>query len=77
MIYAAAGITTANNGGSPTVDDFFLKASENGDLGIRVVIWPNGRNAKLIESYGEKRQGAQLDKAGKVFLGPAKLFADG
>ena len=31
----------------------------------------------MIESYGEKRQGAQLDKAGKVFLGPAKLFADG
>ena len=25
----------------------------------------------------KKRQGAQLDKAGKVFLGPAKLFADG
>ena len=55
MIYAAAGITTANNGGSPTVDDFFLKASENGDLGIRVVIWPNGRNAKLIAKRGRVR----------------------
>ena len=77
MVYAAAGITTANNGGSPTVDDLFLKASENGDLGIRVVIWPNGRNAKVVESYGKKRQGTQLDKEGKVFLGPVKLFADG
>lgn len=54
---------------------FSSRPAKTADLGIRVVIWPNGRNAKLIESYGEKRQGAQLDKAGKVFLGPAKLFA--
>lgn len=77
MTYAAAGVTTANNGGSPTMDEFFLKGSKNGDLKIRVVIWPNGRNPKLIESYGKKRQGTQLDEAGKVFLGPVKLFADG
>lgn len=77
MTYAAAGITTANNGGSPTLDKFFLKGSENGALKIRVVIWPNGRNAKLVESYGDKRQGTQLDANGKVFLGPVKLFADG
>ena len=77
MTYASAGITTANNGGSPTVDEFFLKGSENGDLKIRVVIWPNGRNAKLIESYGDKRSGAVLDKKGLVILGAAKLFADG
>ena len=77
MTYAAAGITTANNGGSPSIDQYILKASETGDLKIRVVIWPNGRNAKLIESYGDKRQGTQLDEKGKVFLGPAKLFADG
>ena len=77
MTYAAAGVTTANNGGRPTMDEFFLKGSKNGDLKIRVVIWPNGRNPKLIESYGKKRQGTQLDEAGKVFLGPVKLFADG
>lgn len=77
MTYASAGITTANNGGSPTVDEFFLKGSENGNLKIRVVIWPNGRNAELIKSYGDKRSGTMLDKKGLVFLGPAKLFADG
>lgn len=77
ITYASAGITTANNGGSPTVDEFFLKGSGNGDLKIRVVIWPNGRNTKLIKSYGDKRSGAQLDEKGLVFLGPAKLFADG
>lgn len=77
MTYAAAGVTTANNGGGPTVDEFLLKGSETGDLKIRVVIWPLGRNEKLIASYGKKRQGDQLDKKGKVYLGPAKLFADG
>lgn len=77
MMYAAAGVTTANNGGSPSIDEHFLKASRSGDLKIRVVIWPNGRNAKLIESYGKKRQGTQLDAEGKVVLGPVKLFADG
>ena len=77
MNYAAAGITTANNGGDPTVDKFFLRSSENGGLKIRVVIWPNAVDTKLMESYGDKRQGAQLDANGKVFLGPAKLFADG
>lgn len=77
MTYAAAGVTTANNGGGPTIDEFFLKGSETGDLKIRVVIWPLARNAKLMAGYGDKRQGTQLDKSGKVFLGPAKLFADG
>lgn len=77
LTYASAGITTANNGGSPTVDEFFLEGSENGKLKIRVVIWPNGRNAELIKSYGNKRSGTMLDKKGLVFLGPAKLFADG
>lgn len=77
MTYAAAGVTTANNGGGPTVDEFLLKGSETGDLKIRVVVWPLGRNEKLIASYGKKRQGDQLDKKGKVYLGPAKLFADG
>ncbi len=77
MNYAAAGITTANNGGDPTLDKHFLKSSENGGLKIRLVIWPNAMDTKLMESYGDKRQGAQLDANGKVFLGPAKLFADG
>ena len=77
MTYAAAGITTANNGGSPSIDKYILKASETGDLKIRCVIWPNGRNSNLVASYGDKRQGTQLDDKGKVFLGPVKLFADG
>lgn len=77
MTYAAAGITTANNGGSPSIHKYIMKASENGDLKIRVVIWPNGRKPKVVESYGDKRQGTQLDEKGMVFLGPVKLFADG
>lgn len=75
--YASAGITTANNGGSPTVDEFLLKASDNGTLPIRVVIWPAGRNDALLATYGKKRSGAVLDKKGLVLLGAAKLFADG
>lgn len=75
--YASNGVTTANNGGSPTIDDYFLEASDNGNLKIRVVIWPAGMNKELISSYGEKRSGAVLDKKGKVILGGAKLFADG
>ena len=77
MTYAAAGITTANNGGSPSIDQYILKASETGDLKIRVVIWPNGRMPNIVASYGDKRQGTQLDDKGMVFLGPVKLFADG
>ncbi|MEG2140936.1 MAG: amidohydrolase family protein [Bilophila sp.] len=77
MTYAMSGVTTAQNGGSPTLDDFFLKASDDGTLKIRLVIWPAGRNEKLIKSYGNKRSGAVLDKKGHVILGAAKLFADG
>lgn len=73
MTYAAAGITTANNGGSPSIDQYILKASETGDLKIRVVIWPNGRKPQIVASYGDKRQGTQLDKKGMVYLGPVKL----
>lgn len=75
--YASQGVTVANNGGSPTLDELFLKASQNGDLKIRVAIWPNGRNADLIASYGDKRSGTALDEKGLVILGAAKLFADG
>lgn len=75
--YASAGITTSNNGGSPSVDEYLLKASDNGTLPIRVVIWPAGRNDKILASYGKKRSGAVLDKKGLVILGAAKLFADG
>lgn len=75
--YASAGITTANNGGRPTLDDHFKKASANGQLSIRVVIWPIGRDEALIASYGDKRSGAVLDEKGLVILGAAKLFADG
>lgn len=75
--YASAGITTANNGGRPTLDEHFKKASANGQLSIRVVIWPVGRDEALIKSYGDKRSGAVLDEKGLVILGAAKLFADG
>ena len=77
ITYASAGITVANNGGSPSIDEHFLKGSANGNLKIRVVVWPNGRNEKLIASYGKKRSGAVLDEKGLVILGAAKLFADG
>ncbi len=75
--YAAAGVTTANNGGSPTIDDYLISASANDELRIRVVIWPAGMNEKLIGSYGDRRSGSLLDSRGRVFLGAAKLFADG
>lgn len=77
-VYASNGVTTANNGGSPTIDDMFLKCSDNGDLGIRVVIWPYAQfDDKLTSTYKEKRSGDVLDKKGKVILGAAKMFADG
>lgn len=77
MNYAMAGVTTVQNGGSPTIDEFFLKASADGTLKTRLIIWPTGRNAELIKSYGDKRSGAVLDEKGLVILGAAKLFADG
>lgn len=77
LTYASAGITTANNGGSPTIDEYFLRGSRDGSLKIRVVIWPDGRNAQLMQSYGKRRSGSVLDENGLVYLGPAKLFADG
>lgn len=75
--YAASGTTTANNGGSPTIDEFLVNASKNDELKVRVVVWPAGMNEKLIESYGDKRSGSLLDTKGRVILGAAKLFADG
>ena len=77
-VYASNGITTANNGGSPTIDEYFLKASDTGDLDIRVVIWPYAQfNDNITKTYKEKRSGDILDTQGKVILGAAKLFADG
>lgn len=77
QVYAASGTTTANNGGSPTIDDYLITASRNNELKIRVVVWPAGMNKELIDSYGDKRSGALLDYNGRVILGAAKLFADG
>lgn len=76
-VYAASGTTTANNGGSPTIDEYLVGASRNGELKIRVIVWPAGMNEKLIASYGDKRSGSLLDTKGRVVLGAAKLFADG
>lgn len=76
--YASNGVTTANNGGSPTIDEFFLTCSDNGKLPIRVVVWPYAQvNDDITKRYKDKRSGAILDKNGKVILGAAKLFADG
>jgi len=75
--YASAGVTTANNGGSPFVDKELIAASEDNTLKIRVVVWPRGMDVARIDSYGDKRSGDVLDKKGKVILGAAKLFADG
>ncbi len=77
-VYASNGITTANNGGSPTIDNYFLKASDSGDLDIRVVIWPYAQlNDDITKQYKDKRSSDILDQNGKVILGAAKLFADG
>lgn len=77
QIYAASGTTTANNGGSPSIDDYLINASKNNELKVRVVVWPKGMDTKLIASYGDKRSGSLLDHNGRVILGAAKLFADG
>lgn len=77
-VYASNGVTTANNGGSPTIDGLFLKCSDSDDLAIRVVIWPYAHlNDDIVKTYKNKRSGSILDNKGKVILGAAKLFADG
>ncbi len=76
--YAANGVTLANVGESTLENDKAMrKASENGTLKIRGVLWPYAHDKALIESYGKQRSGAVLDKKGLVILGAAKMYADG
>lgn len=75
--YAASGITTAQNGGSPSMDELMIKAASEGSLKIRLVIWPPAAKPEVLKKYGDKRSGAMLDDKGMITLGAAKLFADG
>jgi predicted amidohydrolase YtcJ len=75
--YAAAGITTAQNGGSPSIDDLFMKALDNGTLKIRLIIWPPALKPEYLKRYATSKSGTDLAPNGMITLGAAKLFADG
>jgi predicted amidohydrolase YtcJ len=75
--YAAAGITTAQNGGLPSIDELFLKALDKGLLKIRLVIWPPAWKAEYLKRYATTKSGTDLTSNHMIALGAAKLFADG
>ena len=77
-IYAAAGVTTANNGWAfyPEVE-LLKKASSTGDLLVRVVIWPFASSMDEMKKYPTSKSGTDLTTNGMVTLGGAKLWADG
>ena len=77
-IYAAAGVTTANNGWAfyPEVE-LLKKASSTGDLSVRVVIWPFASSLDEMKKYPTSKSGTDLTENGMVTMGGAKLWADG
>src|ERR1035441_7663230 len=77
-IYAAAGVTTANNGWAfyPEVE-LLKKASSTGDLLVRVVVWPFASSLEDMKKYPTSKSGTDLTENGMVTLGGAKLWADG
>jgi predicted amidohydrolase YtcJ len=77
LTYAAAGITTAQNGGLPSIDELFLKALDTGILKIRLVIWPPAWNPEHLKRYATTKSGTDLSSNQMITLGAAKLFADG
>jgi hypothetical protein len=77
-IYAAAGVTTANNGWAfyPEME-LLKKASTTGDLLVRVVVWPFASTLEEMKRYPTSKSGTDLTGNGMVTLGAAKLWADG
>lgn len=77
-IYAAAGVTTAQNGWAffPEIE-LLKKASACGDLSLRVVVWPFASTLEEMDKYPGSKAGTDLTDNHKITLGAAKLWADG
>jgi predicted amidohydrolase YtcJ len=77
-IYAAAGVTTAQNGWAFFNDiELLRKACHTGDLSVRVVVWPFASCLEEIDKYPTSTSGTDLTGNRMVTLGAAKLWADG
>lgn len=77
ITYASAGVTTAQNGGLPSIDELFFKALDQGILKVRIVIWPPAWNPGYLKRYATTQSGTDLSSNQMITLGAAKLFADG
>ncbi|MCE5242228.1 MAG: amidohydrolase [Syntrophobacteraceae bacterium] len=77
-IYAAAGVTTAQNGWAFYPELGLLKkACASGDLFLRVVVWPFASSLEEMTRYPTTKSGTDLTDNHMVTLGAAKLWADG
>jgi predicted amidohydrolase YtcJ len=77
-IYAAAGVTTAQNGWAFHPDVELLKrAVSTGDLTLRVVVWPFASTLEALDTYPTSKSGTDLSDNHMITLGAAKLWADG
>jgi predicted amidohydrolase YtcJ len=78
QIYAAAGVTTAQNGWAffPELE-LLKKACSTGDLSLRVVVWPFASTIEEMDKYPTSKSGTDLTDNHMVTLGAAKLWADG
>ena len=86
MVYAAAGITTAQGGPafSPmdaemgyTVTECFLECARDGTLPLRTVLFVRADTLEKLAPYPVTRAGSDLSGNGMVTLGAAKLWVDG
>lgn len=86
MVYAAAGITTAQGGPafSPmdaemgyAVTECFLECARDGTLPVRAVLFVRADTPEKLEPYTVTRAGSDLSGCGMVTLGAAKLWVDG
>ncbi len=77
-MYAAAGVTTAQNGWAFFPDlELLRKAFSTGDLFLRVVVWPFASSIEEMAKYPTSKSGTDLTNKHMVTLGAAKLWADG
>lgn len=85
-VYASCGVTTAQGGPafSPMdaelgkkSTDIFLKAAENNDMLIRVVLYIRVKDYSILEEYPLHVAGSDMSKNGYVTMGCAKLWSDG
>ncbi len=86
LVYAAAGITTAQGGPafSPMdaemgyeVTKLFLDCARDGSLPLRTVLFVRANRLDKLDPYPSGRAGTDLSGCGMVTLGAAKLWADG